>query len=141
MLLYVFLYFLALFDVFHHKVCVVIIFISFFDKVSNFHNRILTNQKQELVIRNCQWNYMLWKCESMKRACVRNPLVTCVLVCLLLLVAEIIKYFKTVLFHNRIATNVSILEKPIVVLNWQIVWRTPVEIWCFKVQDNGSHVF
>ena len=32
---------------------------SFFDEVSNFRNRILTNQKPELVIRNCQWNCML----------------------------------------------------------------------------------
>ena len=34
------------------------IFISFFDKVSNFHNRILSNQKPEQVIRNCQWNFV-----------------------------------------------------------------------------------
>ena len=34
-----------------------IIFISFFfDEVSNFRNRILTNQKQEYVMKNCQWN-------------------------------------------------------------------------------------
>ena len=31
----------------------------YFDKVSNFSNRILTNQKPELVIKNCQWNCML----------------------------------------------------------------------------------
>ena len=31
----------------------------FFDEVSNFRNRILTNQKPEYVIRNCQWNSML----------------------------------------------------------------------------------
>ena len=30
-----------------------------FDKVSNFHNRILTNQKYELVIRNCYSDCML----------------------------------------------------------------------------------
>ena len=36
--------------VFHHKICVFIIFISFFDEVSNFRNRILTNQKWEYVI-------------------------------------------------------------------------------------------
>ena len=29
------------------------------NNVSNFHNRILTDQEQELVIRNCQWNCML----------------------------------------------------------------------------------
>ena len=71
-----FLYFMFWhFHFFHHKICVVIIFISFSDEVSNFRNRILINQKQELVIRNCQWNCMLWKCESMKKVCVRSPMV------------------------------------------------------------------
>ena len=42
-----------------HRICVFIIFISFSDKVSNFRNRILTNQKRELVVSNCQWNCML----------------------------------------------------------------------------------
>ena len=46
------------FVVFHHKICVFIIFISFFDKVSNFRNRISTNQKRELVVSNCQQNCM-----------------------------------------------------------------------------------
>ena len=43
---------------FHYKICVFIIFISFFffDEVSNFRSRILTNQKQELVVSNCQLN-------------------------------------------------------------------------------------
>ena len=36
-----------------------IIFISFFDEVSNFRGRTSTNQKQELVVQNCQWNCML----------------------------------------------------------------------------------
>ena len=40
---------LAIFVVFHPKICVFVILISFFDKVSNFRNRILTNQKRELV--------------------------------------------------------------------------------------------
>ena len=35
-----------------------IIFISLFDEVPNFRKRILTNQKPELVKRNCQWNCM-----------------------------------------------------------------------------------
>ena len=35
-----------------------IIFISFLDEVSNFRNRILTSQKHELVVSNCQWNCM-----------------------------------------------------------------------------------
>ena len=45
--------------------CVFFIFISFFffffffDEVSNFHNRILTNQRPELVMRNYLWNCML----------------------------------------------------------------------------------
>ena len=49
------------FFIFHYKICVFIIFISFFlsfffffDEVSNFRNRILTNQKRELVVSNCQ---------------------------------------------------------------------------------------
>ena len=47
------------FFVFLYKICVFIIFISFFfffDEVSNFRNRILTNQKRELVVSNCQLN-------------------------------------------------------------------------------------
>ena len=44
------------FVVFHHKFCVFIILISFYDNVSNFRNRILTNQKHKLVVSNCQWN-------------------------------------------------------------------------------------
>ena len=35
---------MAFFFVFHHKICVFIIFISFSDKLSNFFNRILTNR-------------------------------------------------------------------------------------------------
>ena len=51
--------------VFHCKSFVFIIFISFFDEAPNFLNRILTNQKQELVIKSSQWNcmlYLLLKC-------------------------------------------------------------------------------
>ena len=40
--------------VFHHKICVFVIFISFFDEVSNFRNRLLTNQKHEFVASYCQ---------------------------------------------------------------------------------------
>ena len=39
--------FLAFFCCFHEDICVFIIFISFFDEVSNLCNRILTNQKPE----------------------------------------------------------------------------------------------
>ena len=55
---YTFLEFLFVAVVFHQNFSVSTIFISFFDKASNLHNRILTNQKSELVIRNCQWNCM-----------------------------------------------------------------------------------
>ena len=43
------------------KFCVPIIFLYFFDKVSNFRNSVLTNQKRELVISKCKWNCMLVK--------------------------------------------------------------------------------
>ena len=56
---YLMLFKFALFFVLHHKICVFIIFISFFDELSNFCNRILTNQKRKLVVSNCQWNFML----------------------------------------------------------------------------------
>ena len=49
--------FLAFFFFFYQKICVFIIFI-FLDEVSNFRNRILTNQKRGLVVSNCQWNCM-----------------------------------------------------------------------------------
>ena len=50
--------FMTFFVVFHHKICVFIILISFFDEVSNFRNRILTNQKREFVVSTCQQNCM-----------------------------------------------------------------------------------
>ena len=43
-----------LFVVFHHKIRIFIIFVSFFDEVSNSCYRILTSQKLELMIRNFQ---------------------------------------------------------------------------------------
>ena len=51
--------FLAFFVLLHQKITAFIIFICFFDEVSNLCNRILTNQKPELVIRNCQRNCMV----------------------------------------------------------------------------------
>ena len=61
MLLNAFIYFSRIFFVvFHHKICVFIIFICFFDEASNFCNRILTDQKRELVVSNCQWNCMFY---------------------------------------------------------------------------------
>ena len=57
MLLNAFMYFFSIFFVvFHHKICVFIIFISFSDEISNLCNRTLSNQKLELVVsnqRNC----------------------------------------------------------------------------------------
>ena len=50
----------------HHKICVFIIFISFFDEVSNFRNRILTNQKREFIVSSCQWNCMFCLNECFK---------------------------------------------------------------------------
>ena len=40
--------------VFHHKICVSIIFNSFLDEASNFRYRTLTNQKQKFVVEKCQ---------------------------------------------------------------------------------------
>ena len=57
-LLYILIYFFGIFLLFfYHKNCVFIIFISFLME-SNFSNRILTNQKHELVVSNCQRNRM-----------------------------------------------------------------------------------
>ena len=50
---------LAFFVAFHQKDCVFIIFISLFDELSNFSERLQTSWKPESVIRNCQWNCML----------------------------------------------------------------------------------
>ena len=50
--MFTFLFDIFVVVVFQPKICVFIIFISFFDEVSNFRDRILKNQKQELVIRN-----------------------------------------------------------------------------------------
>ena len=44
--------------VFLQTTCIFIIIIYIFDKVSNFRNRILTNQKSQLVITNWRWNCM-----------------------------------------------------------------------------------
>ena len=44
---------------FRYKICVFIIFISFFNEVSNFRNSVYTNKKRELMVSNCQWNCML----------------------------------------------------------------------------------
>ena len=68
MLQFIYVYFLGIFLLFFmKKIVFFIIFTSFFDKVWNFCNRILTNQNWELVIRNCQWNCMFytpWKQEK-----------------------------------------------------------------------------
>ena len=60
MLLNTFMYFFGIFFVVsHQKNCVFIIFISFSDKVSNFYNGILSNQKRELVVSNYHQNCMV----------------------------------------------------------------------------------
>ena len=65
MLLYIYIYLFGFFCCcccycFPLKRCVFIIFISFFfAEVSNFRNRILPNQKPGLMVRKCQWNYVL----------------------------------------------------------------------------------
>ena len=43
------------------KKFVIVIFISFFDEVSNFRNRILTNQAPELVKRICHMKNFLYE--------------------------------------------------------------------------------
>ena len=58
MLLNTVIHFLGFFLLFFIMKFVFYHFISFFDEVSNFCNRILTNQKHELVVSNCQRNCM-----------------------------------------------------------------------------------
>ena len=53
--------FLSFFVVFHEKKLAFIIPIFAVDEASNFRDKILTNQKSELVVRNFQWNCMLVK--------------------------------------------------------------------------------
>ena len=64
-------FFFLLFFSFHHEICVFIIFISFFDEVASFQNRMLTNQKQKLVIRIFQSS-----CITVSPKCMRNSLST-----------------------------------------------------------------
>ena len=45
-------------SLFFHQKCGFIIFISLFHEVSNFCNRISTNQKPKLEEINCRWNSM-----------------------------------------------------------------------------------
>lgn len=54
------------------KICVFIIFVYFFDEVSNYRNRTLTRLKMELVIRNCQ-------CDKWPKLYDKWPFVTCTL--------------------------------------------------------------
>ena len=54
--IYLLIYFFGIFCIVCHcKTYVFTIFDSFYE-VSSFRNRILTTQKQELMIRNCQWS-------------------------------------------------------------------------------------
>ena len=55
---HIFIYLLGIFCCFSSKNSI-LTFHFFFDELLNFRNRILTNQKLEQVIRNCQWNYSI----------------------------------------------------------------------------------
>ena len=57
------LWFLLFFSFFLHFSFFLFFFFFFsFFEVPNFQNRILTNQKPEMTIRNCHWNFMFgWK--------------------------------------------------------------------------------
>ena len=50
--------FVCLFFVCHHKICIFITSISYIDEVSNLRDRMLTNQKHELMKRSCPWKCM-----------------------------------------------------------------------------------
>ena len=58
MLLYVYIHFFGILLLFFIKKFLFLSFSFLFEKASNFSNRILTNQKPELVIKSCQWNCM-----------------------------------------------------------------------------------
>ena len=53
--------FLGFIVVFHQKNAFLSCFSFFFDELKNLHNRILGNQKLELLRINCQWNCMYKK--------------------------------------------------------------------------------
>ena len=72
--------FMTFFSCLSLKDCALIIFISFFDEVLNLHNRILTNHRPELVIRNCHWNciaLILLLFQEIKRTCFRPDFLFC----------------------------------------------------------------
>ena len=75
----------------------------------------------------------------MKRACVRSPLVYLRLN-LFSPSSRGDKNISKVLFLNLFAFNISILEKPIVILHWQSVKNTCENVM-FQVQVNNYHVF
>ena len=59
---------------FHQKSCVFVTLISFFfNEVSSFRNRILTNQTPELVIRICKWIH----CQSFSENIWLGTLIIC----------------------------------------------------------------
>ena len=63
MLLYAYIYFCRVFLFSSKKIWFLsfsFLFLIIKLQVSNFRNRISTNQKSELVIRNCQWNCMFF---------------------------------------------------------------------------------
>ena len=58
-------FFFTFFVIFRLKNVSFIVFIYFFEEVSNLCKRISTSQKQKLVIRNCQWNRKFSKCVNL----------------------------------------------------------------------------
>ena len=70
--------FLCLFF-FHHKINAFIIFISFFDEVSNFCGRISTSQIQDLVVQNCHGNCMFYMSEIRTHIAHRTLMTTFIL--------------------------------------------------------------
>ena len=63
----------------HYQICNFIIFISFFDKIWNFRNSILANQKREIVVSNCHRSCMwrLSKCCGHKPWNYDNKIIEC----------------------------------------------------------------
>ena len=101
------------FVVFHHKVCVFIIFGSFFDKVPNFRIRKLLNQKQEFTIRNCQSNSR-WKLSYLRSMFyILNEILTkeCLITQSTLMVINTVNHFigsitlKKTIFNIQVETN------------------------------------
>ena len=79
MLLYVYIHFFVIFFVCFSskKLCFLSFSFFFLDEVWNFRNGIFTNAKLELVIRNCQWNWMFSCLNSTKIVILENNSCKC----------------------------------------------------------------